>query len=1072
MGRREGALDPAAGPVQRFAYELRKLRQDAGGPTYRAMAQRAGYSVATLSRAATGENLPSLDVALSYARACGADEAEWEQRWRAVAQELAATPEPADDAQAPYRGLARFEPADAEMFFGRDELVAQLAERVHAHRLVAVVGASGSGKSSLLRAGLIPLLRSQAAPDRRPAAVRILTPGPRPMSAIATVMRASDERGDTVVLVDQFEELFTLCGDPAERQACLDRLLTATNPENKVRVVIAVRADFFGHCADHHAWAAALRGATLLVGPMSPTELRQAIVRPAAAAGLIVERDLTAQIIEHVIEKPGGLPLMSHALLETWRRRKGRTLTLTAYEAAGGVAGALAQTAEQLYTRLSPHEARSARHILLRLITPGEGTQDTCRPVPSEELDADGADDSTVTRAVLERLVRARLVTLDGQTVNLAHEALITAWPRLRGWIDEARERLRVHRRLTESARTWKALGEDPGALYRGTRLAAAEECFAGRRAELIPVECAFLDAGIAAREQEQRAAWRTARRFRRLHVAVLAVAVLAMTAGLVAWQRDQTAQQRLADAASRRAAALAESMRYADPLTALRLSVAAWRISPTLEARAALMGAATQPDQDVFADPRAAGKDASDPFFLSADGSTLVTGGTGRAQLWDLTTRRLLRALPVGKDDRLMDASTDARRLLFRASDTWEVRDAVSGAATRLPLHASDGAVLFGPDEDTFVVLDGELRFAGLWHLPPHHHVPVASQRPHRQPGTICTRTGDLLVWGGGSERRLARRGPWAPAVRLACGPHGAAAGRYPLHMDEEHLVIVAGNRIHIWSLRTGDEAQSLPATAPTCVSMTPDGRFLTVADDRALALWRLGSPARPVFQYPLQGRRVRGASLDPRRKLIRYIEGGFHTGPVIRSLSVGDALDSAWRTDAARKPPPATDPSYPVESQITAIDVAPGDGGRVATGDGTGWVTLWDRTYKHRFGLFDAVPADAEDGRPRAVSALAYSPDGRILAAAGGGTVRLWDVATSRPLGTSLLAAGDDVISLAFDHAGTTLIVHGAHTPPRAYPISPRLVAASVCTRAGSGLSPAAWKTLIPDVSYRQTC
>ncbi|MEU9480934.1 helix-turn-helix domain-containing protein [Streptomyces sp. NPDC048191] len=1071
MGRREGALDPAAGPVQSFAFELRKLRQEAGGLTYRTMAQRAGYSVATLSRAAAGENLPSLDVALAYVRACGADEAAWEQRWRAVALE-ASTPEPGDDTQAPYRGLARFEAADAEMFFGRDELVAQLAERVHAHRLVAVVGASGSGKSSLLRAGLIPLLQSETATNRRPAAIRILTPGPRPMSAIATVMRASDERGDTVVVVDQFEELFTLCADPAERRACLDRLLTATNAENKVRVLIAVRADFFGHCADHHAWAAALRGATLLVGPMSPTELRQAIVRPATAAGLIVERDLTARIIKDVTEKPGGLPLMSHALLETWRRRKGRTLTLTAYEAAGGVAGALAQTAEQLYTRLSPHEARSAQHILLRLITPGEGTQDTCRPVSSEELGTDDTEGSTATSEVLERLVKARLVTLDGQTVNLAHEALITAWPRLRLWIDEARERLRVHRQLTEAARTWNDLDHDPGALYRGTRLAAAEEGFAGRRADLIPAERTFLDASIAAREQEQRVAWRTARRFRRLHVAVSAVAVLAMMAGLVAWQRDRTAQQRLADAASRRAAAVAESMRYADPLTALRLSVAAWRISPTLEARAALMGASTQPDQDVFAEPRAAGKDASDPFFLSADGSTLVTGGTGRARLWDLTTRRLLRALPVGGDDRLMEASSDARRLLFRASDAWEVRDAVSGAATRLPLRSSDGVVRFGPDEDTFVVLDNGLRFTKLWHLPRHHHARVAAERTNQQLGTVCTRTGDLLVWGGGRQRRLARRGSWASAVRLACGPRGDALGRYPLHMDEEHLVIVAGNRIHIWSLRTGEEGQSIPASAPTCLSMTADGRFLTVADNRALALWRLGSPARQVFRYSLQGRRVRGASLDPRRKVIRYMEGGYQTGPVIRSLYVGDALDPAWRTDEVRQPPPATDPNYPVESQITAMDAASGDGGRVATGDGTGWVTLWDRSFKHRFGLFDAVPADAADGRPHAVSALAYSPDGRILAAAGGGNVRLWDAATSRPLGTSLLAAGDDVVSLAFNHAGTSLIVHGAHTPPRAYPVSAQQVAASVCARAGSGLSTAAWKTLIPDVSYRRTC
>lgn len=179
MGRREGPLDPSAGPVQRFAFDLRKLRQEAGGLTYRAMAQRTGYSVATLSRAAAGGQLPSLEVVLAYVRACGAEPEEWEPRWRAVAREVAAEQQDADDADAPYRGLARFEPSDRHLFFGRDQLVARLTERVRACRMVAVVGASGSGKSSLLRAGLVPSLQDQQSSTCRLAAIRILTPGPR-----------------------------------------------------------------------------------------------------------------------------------------------------------------------------------------------------------------------------------------------------------------------------------------------------------------------------------------------------------------------------------------------------------------------------------------------------------------------------------------------------------------------------------------------------------------------------------------------------------------------------------------------------------------------------------------------------------------------------------------------------------------------------------------------------------------------------------------------------------------------------------------------------------------------------
>ncbi|MBL1120585.1 hypothetical protein JK364_51105 [Streptomyces sp. 110] len=251
------------------------------------------------------------------------------------------------------------------------------------------------------------------------------------------------------------------CADPAERTRFIDRLLTARAPDSRLRVLIAVRADFFGHLAGHRPLADALRDATLLVPPMNRDELREAVVKPAQAAGLIVERTLTARIIDEVDGEPGALPLMFHALLETWHRRKGRALSLAACEAAGGVHGAGAQTAEDLYTRFIPPQAACARRILLRLITPGEGAQDTRRPAPREELET---GTSSATAEVLERLVKARLVILDGSTVHLAREALIAAWPRLRKWIDEDRDRLRLHCRLTDAAHPWQTLGRDPGA--------------------------------------------------------------------------------------------------------------------------------------------------------------------------------------------------------------------------------------------------------------------------------------------------------------------------------------------------------------------------------------------------------------------------------------------------------------------------------------------------------------------------------------------------------------------------------------------------------------------------------
>ncbi|MGI5423576.1 helix-turn-helix domain-containing protein [Streptomyces sp. CA-179760] len=470
-GRHEVPVDPAAGPVQRFAFELRELRAQANGITYRALAQRAGYSVTTLAQAAGGERLPTLPVALAYAEACGGDQAEWEARWKEAVEESAAD-DSRDDGRSlpPYRGLGRFETGDSGLFFGREQLTADLVELLRRRRFAAVFGPSGSGKSSLLRAGLIPVLRHAQEPDLRPAAIRILTPGERPARTHTSVsIPATPHDGsagaDTVLIVDQFEEVFTLCHDPAERARFIDLLLRARQPESRLRVLLAVRGDFYGRCAEHRDLADALRDANLLAGAMSRAELRAAVVKPAQTTGLTVERALTARLVEEVADAPGGLPLLSHALLETWRRRRGKTMTLAGYEAAGRLDGAIARTAEEVYGRFTEDQATAARRVLLRLIAPGDGTPDTRRPVDRAELPGTGRDDMA---RVVDALAGARLLTLDGDTVEMAHEALITAWPRLRGWIEDDRERLRVHRDLTEAAHAWEELGREEGALCRG----------------------------------------------------------------------------------------------------------------------------------------------------------------------------------------------------------------------------------------------------------------------------------------------------------------------------------------------------------------------------------------------------------------------------------------------------------------------------------------------------------------------------------------------------------------------------------------------------------------------------
>ncbi|XES01003.1 hypothetical protein HEP87_61640 [Streptomyces sp. S1D4-11] len=219
-----------------------------------------------------------------------------------------------------------------------------------------------------------------------PAAIRILTPGAHPARTHGGLFVPYDAPGDTLLVIDQFEELFALCADPGERALFIERLLTALDPDSGLRVIIGVRADFYGRCAEHGPLAEALRDSTLLVGPMTPQRLREAVVRPAVARRVVVERALTARIVADVADEPGGLPLMAHALREIWRRRSARTLSLAAYEAIGGVQGAVAHTAEEVYARCTPVEAAAVRALLLRLVNPGDGAEDTRRPVHRDEL--------------------------------------------------------------------------------------------------------------------------------------------------------------------------------------------------------------------------------------------------------------------------------------------------------------------------------------------------------------------------------------------------------------------------------------------------------------------------------------------------------------------------------------------------------------------------------------------------------------------------------------------------------------------------------------------------------------
>jgi len=552
MPRPERPLDPTAGPLQQFAHDLRELRRSAGGLTYERLARTTRFSASALSDAARGERLPSLDVTLAYVDACGGDREAWARRWQDVNAALLVAGGEGGGAQGgtepPYLGLAPYGVEDADRFFGRDRLLNELGARLGRGHLVAVFGPSGSGKSSLLQAGLLAAARdghldATLGSGDGDTAASLITPGEHPLE------RLERRAGRGLLVVDQFEEVFTRCQDPQERRRFIDHLLSAS----PLRVVIGMRADFLGHCAQHAGLALALRDASVLVGPMTAEELRETIVKPAARDGLSVDPALVATIVRDAGEEPGVLPLLSHALLETWRLRRSKRLSLASYVAAGGLHGAIARTAERVHAELTEPECGIARRLLLRLIVPGEGTEDCCQTVARAELEGAGPEQAG---EVLERLARARLVTVDEGGVRIAHEALIRRWPRLREWLAEDREGLCVRRKLAEAARAWDEVGREAAALYRGTRLATARERVGG---EALPaLERDFLSASTAAEAAEHEAAERRTRRLRLLAAALAALLLVTAGAGLTAWDQRQ-------DAVSRQLAAEATAMARLD---------------------------------------------------------------------------------------------------------------------------------------------------------------------------------------------------------------------------------------------------------------------------------------------------------------------------------------------------------------------------------------------------------------------------------------------------------------------------------------------------------------------------
>lgn len=634
------------------------------GLTVRQVASKTGVLSAhsTIGDWCAGRSVPSLgsgELLLAVIRVCGVSDPAVLERWRQAWLRVRRAPGRPGASKEPYRGLASYQAEDAEWFFGREALTAQLLARLAelddaGGGVQLVVGPSGSGKSSLLRAGLIPALRDGGLPGAAGSRAALLTPGSCPLGALGEVMDGLTGGltvGRAVIVVDQLEELFAPQVGQSDRRQFVDALTAAVSGPDAALVVLGLRADRYAE-ALRYPWLAAAASGQLVVRPMNEIELREAIVEPARKASVDIEDGLVELLLREVTPSGGGepgahdagvLPLLSHALYATWDHEAGRRLTVAGYREVGGIEGAVAASADRVFNGLSLAQRELARRLFLCLVWVATDMADTRRRASWAELYAAcGEDCRDELDAVLDRFVAARLITAGTETAEISHEALLTAWPQPRAWLDTDRAGLVTGRQLQNAAESWRHESRDPAALYRRTRLAAASEWAARQSRELPPLVAEFIAASKAQSEDEDRRARRRIRRRYQLGAVLASLLVVAASATVYARQLQVTGQRESSQALSRLVADEANRLRAHDLSLSAQLALAAYRISPTPEARSSLLSATAYPMAARVLTPLGQIESAA----ADSDGGLLAAGtDTGRVQLFAVTSGGRVRA-------------------------------------------------------------------------------------------------------------------------------------------------------------------------------------------------------------------------------------------------------------------------------------------------------------------------------------------------------------------------------------------------------------------------------------------
>ena len=1029
-----------------FGDLLRFLRRRAG-ITQLELSIAVGYSDAQISRLEQNLRLP--DIPTIEARFVSALGLEDEPKAVARLLDLAANVRREDApglGLCPYKGLNYFDESDADLFVGREVLTTKLVDRVlsltssrssQEMRFLAVIGASGSGKSSLVRAGVVPSLRwNKASADWH---IHILTPTTHPLESlassltneknsvlpIATLMDdlARDTRSlqifakrklqasnnnHLLLVVDQFEELFALCRSEEERALFIGNLLTASSEtDGPVMVLVTLRADFYSHCANYLRLREALAQNQEFIGAMNDEELRRAIEEPARRGRWEFEPGLVDLILHDVGHEPGALPLLSHAMWETWGWRRGRMMTLSGYTSSGSVRGAIAETAEAVFSdQFTKDQKDIARRIFLRLTELGDETStgDTRRRANINELILK-PEEANLTQDVLKLLADARLITTSENTVEVAHEALIREWPTLRGWLEDNREGLRLHRHLTDAAQEWEASNREPDMLYRGARLTQAQEWETTHADEMNELERDFLAASItlsqreaAEREEQRQRELETAQRLaesekqraeeqtqsaiqlnkraRYLTGAFIIALLMAFTAlffGAQARRTAVTAQNDRQIALARELAAASLNNLSVDPERSILLALKS--ISTTRDVDGTVLPESLEAlHRSIVTSPIRMTLSSHQTRVLSVayspDGKQFATlGDNGTAIVWDAITGKELLQLPGNTrpsdlvTEQRIAYSPDGKQLAICDSDQVKVYDPASGELIM---------TLSGHEKDVISVtfsLDGKY---------------LATGSVDSSVRIWDTSKGDLL-------RTL--KGHSAEVGGLAFSPDG----KLLLSSGEDGTLI-------IWNAESGEMLRSFPEFTVFKVSFSPDGKRVVAATFNGLQVWTYTpDSAEPITFEENQAiltipESVGSVIFSPDGKIMTAAQASGGVVKVWDATTGKELLKLVGHTD-----------------WVQGLAFRP-DGKQLASTSLDGTVRIWSLT-PGRETVAVMVPPAGYGNR------VVYSPNGQEFATNGGdGTATIWNAETGEP---RLILTGHDVevLNLAFSPDGKRL-------------------------------------------------